>query len=233
MQTKTKIILATIIVLFVFSLIVAYFVVRDLNVEEQLETEIINYQLALTSGGEPNESIVSSGDYEIVEKQLKAYLKEVNGLYNNVNNALNNKQISNNLTISNYLNDGPGFVNTKNYFQEMKDSLDENYENYQSAFTDEKINEYIDNEDVSNYYKNYFKKLINNEDLNINMTNEVKTDIDKMKEILNKQEKVIDFLIANSSQWQIVNNTLIFYNSDLESSYNTYVQEIEKLKKKA
>ncbi len=229
MQTKTKIILATIIVLFVFSLIVAYFVVRDLNVEEQLETEIINYQLALTSGGEPNESIVSSGDYEIVEKQLKAYLKEVNGLYNNVNNALNNKQISNNLTISNYLNDGPGFVNTKNYFQEMKDSLDENYENYQSAFTDEKINEYIDNEDVSNYYKNYFKKLINNEDLNINMTNEVKTDIDKMKEILNKQEKVIDFLIANSSQWQIVNNTLIFYNSDLESTYNTYVEEIDNL----
>lgn len=229
MQTKTKIILATIIVLFVFSLIVAYFVVRDLNVEDQLETEIINYQLALTSGGEPNESIVSSGDYEIVEKQLKAYLKEVNGLYNNVNNALNNKQISNNLTISNYLNDGPGFVNTKNYFQEMKDSLDENYENYQSAFTDEKINEYIDNEDVSNYYKNYFKKLINNEDLNINMTNEVKTDIDKMKEILNKQEKVIDFLIANSSQWQIVNNTLIFYNSDLESTYNTYVEEIDNL----
>lgn len=229
MQTKTKIILATIIVLFVFSLIVAYFVVRDLNVEDQLETEIINYQLALTSGGEPNESIVSSGDYEIVEKQLKAYLKEVNGLYNNVNNALNNKQISNNLTISNYLNDGPGFVNTKNYFQEMKDSLDENYENYQSAFTDEKINEYIDNEDVSNYYKNYFKKLINNEDLNINMTNEVKTDIDKMKEILNKQEEVIDFLIANSSQWQIVNNTLIFYNSDLESTYNTYVEEIDNL----
>lgn len=229
MQTKTKIILATIIVLFVFSLIVAYFVVRDLNVEDQLETEIINYQLALTSGGEPNESIVSSGDYEIVEKQLKAYLKEVNGLYNNVNNALNNKQISNNLTISNYLNDGPGFVNTKNYFQEMKDSLDENYENYQSAFTDEKINEYIDNEDVSNYYKNYFKKLINNEDLNINMTNEVKTDIDKMKEILNKQEDVIDFLIANSSQWQIVNNTLIFYNSDLESTYNTYVEEIDNL----
>ena len=229
MQTKTKIILATIIVLFVFSLIVAYFVVRDLNVEEQLETEIINYQLALTSGGEPNESIVSSGDYEIVEKQLKAYLKEVNGLYNNVNNALNNKQISNNLTISNYLNDGPGFVNTKNYFREMKDSLDENYENYQSAFTDEKINEYIDNEDVSNYYKNYFKKLINNEDLNINMTNEVKTDIDKMKEILNKQEEVIDFLIANSSQWQIVNNTLIFYNSDLESTYNTYVEEIDNL----
>lgn len=229
MQTKTKIILATIIVLFVFSLIVAYFVVRDLNVEDQLETEIINYQLALTSGGEPNESIVSSGDYEIVEKQLKAYLKEVNGLYNNVNNALNNKQISNNLTISNYLNDGPGFVNTKNYFQEMKDSLDENYENYQSAFTDEKINEYIDNEDVSNYYKNYFKKLINNEDLNINMTNEVKIDIDKMKEILNKQEEVIDFLIANSSQWQIVNNTLIFYNSDLESTYNTYVEEIDNL----
>ncbi len=229
MQTKTKIILATIIVLFVFSLIVAYFVVRDLNVEDQLETEIINYQLALTSGGEPNESIVSSGDYEIVEKQLKAYLKEVNGLYNNVNNALNNKQISNNLTISNYLNDGPGFVNTKNYFQEMKDSLDENYENYQSAFTDEKINEYIDNENVSNYYKNYFKKLINNEDLNINMTNEVKTDIDKMKEILNKQEEVIDFLIANSSQWQIVNNTLIFYNSELESTYNTYVEEIDNL----
>ena len=229
MQTKTKIILATIIVLFVFSLIVAYFVVRDLNVEEQLETEIINYQLALTSGGEPNESIVSSGDYEIVEKQLKAYLKEVNGLYNNVNNALNNKQISNNLTISNYLNDGPGFVNTKNYFQEMKDSLDENYENYQSAFTDEKINEYIDNENVSNYYKNYFKKLISNEDLNINMTSEVKTDIDKMKEILNKQEEVIDFLIANSSQWQIVNNTLIFYNSDLESTYNTYVEEIDNL----
>lgn len=229
MQTKTKIILATIIVLFAFSLIVAYFVVRDLNVEDQLETEIINYQLALTSGGEPNESIVSSGDYEIVEKQLKAYLKEVNGLYNNVNNALNNKQISNNLTISNYLNDGPGFVNTKNYFQEMKDSLDENYENYQSAFTDEKINEYIDNENVSNYYKNYFKKLINNEDLNINMTNEVKTDIDKMKEILNKQEEVIDFLIANSSQWQIVNNTLIFYNSDLESTYNTYVEEIDNL----
>ena len=230
MTKKGKIVLAIVIVLAIIVGLLIYFVSRDLSVERELKEEIKNYHNSLVENKEiDKENIVTTGDYAIVEKALKEYLSDCNTHYNDLNNVVNDQQINNNLTVQNIEADGPNFTATKQYFIDISDRLSNAEEVYLNDFEDKTIMSYIEDETVSDYYKDFYYDLATNEDVMISEKNDFDSSIDKLNNILNKQEEMIDFLITNQLNWRIMNGALVFFDNNLATTYNTYTEELNKL----
>lgn len=230
MTTKGKIILVVAIVLVVITGLLIYFVSHDLGVEKELKGEIKTYHNALVQSGEVNKNeIVTTGDYQVVEKALKEYLSDCNMHYNELNTILSDQQINNNLTIQNIETDGPNFVATKQYFTDYQNKINNAYEVYLNDFKKKTIMNYIENENVSDYYKNFYYDLATNEDVMLSEKNAFDSTIERINKILNKQEEIIDFLIANQVNWRITNGSLVFFDENLTTTYNTYTEELNKL----
>lgn len=230
MTKKGKIILAVVIVLVIFVGLLIYFVSHDLSVERQLKEEIKNYHNSLVQNQKiDKENIVTSGDYAVVEKALKEYLSDCNTHYNELNNVVNDQQVNNNLTVQNIQTDGPNFVTTKQYFTDISDKLSRAREVYLNDFKKKTIMSYIEDESVSDYYKNFYYDLATNEDVMISEKNDFNDSIDKLNNILNKQEEMIDFLVTNQLNWRIMNGALVFFDNNLATTYNNYTDELNKL----
>ena len=134
MKKKIFIILGIILVLIIVALAiaVAYTVFQDLRQESKLKTEIEEI-LDLSNVEEFNEerireklnSIVTTGDYAVLEKAYKQYLSDQLDNMIEIASLLNDENITNCLTVENYKTDGPKFEKTKQYISNTIQKLEE------------------------------------------------------------------------------------------------------------
>ena len=66
------------------------------------------------------DTIVTTGDYAIVEQAVKAYLKESVNYTLEIKALLDDEQMANIVTADNYETDGPDFVQTSQYLSDSK-----------------------------------------------------------------------------------------------------------------
>lgn len=202
---KKKILIILGIIITIILGIITYFVVTDLNQEEKLRTELteINNLVAIYENIDMNktnkklDTIITTGDYAIVEKAFKDYLKD--NFINSIEmiNLLNDERITKSLTIENYKEDGKDFKNTKAYLSETITNL-ENYKNkYYEFLTEEKAMSYINNKNLDSYYIDFYKdEFVKNIETNKN-DKTIENSINDVISLLQNSEKVINFLIDN------------------------------------
>ncbi len=230
MARRGKIILVLVIILVIIIGLLIYFVSRDLAIERQLKAEIKNYHNDLVDNKEVDpDNIVTSGDYAKVEKALKEYLSACNTHFNDLNDILNDEQINNNVTIQNIQTDGPNFATTKQFFVDIADNLNNSYDTFLNDFDDKTVMSYLDDDSISDYYKKFYYNLATNEDIMISKEDYFDDTIEKINKILNKQEEMINFLIANQTNWQVINSELIFYDDNLATIYSNYNEELNQI----
>ena len=205
---------------------VIYFVISDLNKEKDLLNEMDSiYELMENNNQEELtkklSEVISTGDYAIVEKAAKDYIKDLYEVTTNIASIISDDKIMTLTTYENFENDGPDFTESKKYIEETKENL-ENYKNlYAELYTEEKELSYLSKQLDEYYIDFYLNYLIGNQDNQEDIAN-----IETIINILSASENVIDFLIDNKDAWKLNNNMISFNSEELSNQYNDLILKI-------
>ncbi len=231
---KKKILLGVGIVVLVFAGIVGYMVVSDLGQEDKLKEELNSLNELVNADNidldliyERLDRTVTKDDYAKVEKSFKTYLKDSFDNSIEIVNLLNDERITTSLTATNYVEDGPDFINTKAYLNETKTKLEECKTKYQEFLTYDKVMSYIENKNLDSYYIDLYKdEYVGDMDNTISEDDEMVTSINEIIELLNNTEEIIDFLIANKGSWNVEGENINFDTNALANQYDVLLNKL-------
>lgn len=228
---KKKVLIIIVILAIIILGLIAYFVVSDFMQEDKLKAEL-NELSQLSNAENINidkinqklDTIVTKDDYAIVERAFKDYLSDSFENSLEIASILNDERITESLTPENYKNDGPEFTSTKEYLTKTIEQLEYCKNKYNEFFTDEKAMSYINDKNLDEYYVNLYKEEIVGDLSNTDKT--VENSIDEVISMLDKSEKIIDFLIENKDSWEIENDNIIFDDTDLSREYDDLISQL-------
>ena len=228
-----KILIAIFVIVAIVIGVVAYFVLSDYQQEEKLTaelTEISNLSnsenMDINKINEMLDRTVTKGDYAVVERACKEYLKDSFDNIVKIAEVMNDDKITNVLTVSNYQEDGKEFTNTKNYITTTKQTLEDCKAKYVEFFTQEKAMSYINDKGLDSYYTDLYKNEFVG-DIESQYTDKtVENSIDEILGILNVYEEVINFLVENQNSWEISNDNIVFNSQSLSDQYTELVNKL-------
>ena len=163
-------------------------------------------------------TITTSGDYVLVKKAAKNYLKDKEKLFKEMYEILDNSDnIENLLMIDNIKTDSKEFVNTLSLINNTGSKLTKLRDEYQSLTSKEKIESYLskklrEDDYYNDYYLNELMTDMMNNQKNLDAINEYLATVSKLKDIFT-------FLKENKDNWNLENDKIMF-NS--EALYNYY-----------
>lgn len=223
---KVLIIIGVILALFIA--VIAVLIVKDFNQEEKLRQELneidsmINFEdFDYDAVNERLGKTISSGDYLVVEKAAKKYLKDTIDITLTIVNILNDEKLVNILTAENYKNDGPNFINSKLYIKNTKEELENNKTKILNQMNNETVLSYVENKNLDSYYIDFYKSLSFSSEAEINKNKqEMEDSIDSVIDMLNVYDEIIDFLIENKNEWTIEGEYIVFSTEQLGNQYD-------------
>lgn len=185
--------------------------------QTSLDYEIIEQKLSTN---------VSKGDYLVVEKAVKQYLSDALASMKELQSVVDDDRITTLLTIDNYAEDGPDFVNTKEYIQNTRTTLENLKNEFISYTTQEKMDEYISDKGLDEYYIELYNELMGGDKIMQADIEELESSLDSIINMLSNTEVVIDFLIENKDSWQLQGENIVFFSNDLVNEYNELTSNI-------
>lgn len=185
--------------------------------QTSLDYEIIEQKLSTN---------VSKGDYLVVEKAVKQYLSDALASMKELQSVVDDDRITTLLTIDNYAEDGPDFVNTKEYIQNTRTTLENLKNEFISYTTQEKMDEYISDKGLDEYYIELYNELMGGDEIMQADIEELESSLDSIINMLNNTEVVIDFLIENKDSWELQGENIVFFSNDLVNEYNELTSNI-------
>ena len=223
-----KILIAIGVVVALIVLLLTIIIIKDLNQEEKLRQELneidslINFdEFDYDKVNERLGKTISSGDYLVVEKAAKKYLKDTIDITLNYVNLVSDEQFSNVLTLENYQEDGPDFINTKLYIKNTKEQIEDNKNKILNQFNNETVLSYIENKNLDSYYIDFYKSLAFSSEAEITKNKqEIEQNINEIINTLNVYDEVINFLITNKNDWIIEGEYIVFSNEEIHDQYN-------------
>lgn len=230
---KKKIFIGIGIIVALFVALIAFSVYRDLKEENKLVEEVNKIvELSEKEDIDMNEinklidRTVTKREYKVVEESIKEYLKDAFANIMVMYDVLNDDDLVNILTLDNYQNDGPNFVNTLKYINETKIQLEDAKNKYSEFLTETKVMSYIENKDLDDYYIDLYKELAIG-DLEEELNDQtVQNSINEVIELLEKEEVVINFLIKNKNSWYIEGENIVFETDTLVNEYNELISKL-------
>lgn len=176
------------------------------------------------------DTIVTNGDYAIIEQAVKNYLKESVNYSLEIKALLDDEQMTNIVTSDNYQNDGPNFVQSTQYLSDSKAKLEEAKTKFPEMFTEEKIMSYIDGKIDNQYYIDFYKEVAIGNEAELMPQEEIDTinsSLDTVINILNIEEEMINLLKENKGTWSIEDGMIMFSSDSVLTTYNDLVTELQ------
>ena len=209
-------------------------IVKDLNQEEKLRQELneidslINFSdFDYDTVNERLGKTISNGDYLVVEKAAKKYLKDTIDIILEIVDIMEDETLTSILTAQNYLEDGPNFINSKIYIKNTKEQLENYKTKVLKQFDNEIVLSYIENKNLDSYYVDFYKSLsFSSEAEKNNNKQDMEESIDSIINMLNVYDEVIDFLIANKNDWVVEDGYIIFENEQLSEEYSNLLLKL-------
>ena len=224
---KKKIIILVVVILSIilvaFTFILFTSVKKDLKIESSLTKEVTELNLLIENNDNSNintrlNTITTSGDYVLVEKAAKNYLKDKEKLFKEMYEILDNSDnIENLLMIDNIKADGKEFTNTISLINNTGSKLTKLRDEYQSLSSREKIESYLSKKlREDDYYNDYYLN-----ELMVDMMNNQKNldAINKYLATVSKLKDIFTFLRENKDNWNLENDKIMFSS---ETLYNYY-----------
>ena len=210
-------------------------VVNDFRQEDILRQEMLEFEnltraenIDLDQIDQKIREIKTTGDYGVLEKAMKDYLADVVNASVSIANVLNDERIINALTPENYVEDGPDFVQTKQFLEEAKGEIEQYKEEVLTLLTNEGAMTYIEDKNLDQYYIDLYKEIALSEDTAIEESNtELENSLDEMMKLLDVETQIINFLSENKDAWEIQGENIIFNNQTLQDQYNEYISQIQ------
>ena len=204
-------------------------IVQENKLDKELTklSELVNQEnIDLGSVYEVLNQTVTKGDYAKVEKAFKNYLKDNFDTTIKISEILNDEQLLNILTANNYLKDGKDFLVTKAYIEQTRTNLTQYQNDYNEFFTKEKAKSYINKQELDEYYVDlYMEQYVGDIETDSN-SDVVDESIDEILNILNIYEEVINLLANNKDEWQIIDENIVFDDTELSNEYDELVNKL-------
>lgn len=209
-------------------------IVKDLNQEEKLRQELNEIDSLINFSNFDYDTVnerlgktISNGDYLVVEKAAKKYLKDTIDIILEIADIMEDETLTSILTAQNYLEDGPNFINSKIYIKNTKEQLENYKTKVLKQFDNETVLSYIENKNLDSYYVDFYKSLSFSSEAEINNNKQdMEESIDSIINMLNVYDEVIDFLIANKNDWVVEDGYIIFENEQLSEEYSNLLLKL-------
>ena len=230
MKKKILITLAVLVIIVVG--IIAFFVVSDIQQEKKFNDEMLALEnmmntdeLDFESIYEKKDLIVTKGDYGIIEKAIKSYIKDTALVAEKIIDAMNSEEFGAIISIENFEEDGKEFTESKEFIKTTRENLEQYKEEYGNQFDEEKIMSYINDKNLDEYYVDLYKNEVLTVSQEDNQT--VQDSIDQVIDLLDKMEDAIDYLIENKDDWNVIDGSLMFLDQDKLDEYQDILSRIE------
>ena len=195
--------------------------------KKTLEKEVKNIKEKDINNYEYSKNTKTYLEYKKIEEAIKEYMKEYSDNIKEVNNIINDDEIRDILSATNYEKDGKEFNNSTKLLTEKIKEFNEAIDKLYELNTEEKIMSYINNKNTTDKYIEIYKKYMLEEE---NLENNKRV-IDNLKEkgtkILNTDLEVINLLKSNPDSWTVTEDKISFYSNSLMEKYNTLISNIE------
>ncbi len=210
-------------------------VVKDLKQEDTLRQEMLEFEnltraenIDFDKIDQKIREIKTTGDYGVLEKAMKDYLADVVNATVSIADILNDERIVNALTPENYVEDGPDFVQTKQFLEEAKEKMEQYKTEVLKLLSNEGAMSYIENKNLDDYYIDLYKEIALSEDTAIEEDNaELEASLDEAMSVIDTESQVINFLAENKSGWEIQGENIVFNSEELQNQYDELVSQIQ------
>lgn len=207
-----------IVVAIVIVVVLAVLIVAGMFVNDIAQQAIISQEIEkINKAGTVDEEIKAKGKYAELEKTIKDYVLEYQGVAKEIQEQYKNEKFTNILAAENLQNDGPEFVESKKLIsdvttkgEEVKTKLAEMVsEDYKVKLAEEK--------GLNGKYKDLLIQ-------NLKLEQELKTvnsTIDNVNNYLAKIDDVFNYLKENKDNWKVNNNRVEFTQMSMVTKYNS------------
>ena len=128
---------------------------------------------------------------------------------------------------SNDVNNLPEFKETKQYLVNTQKTLELSKKILMENMTDEKVMTYIESKNVDTYYIDLYKELaIGEESVTEEDRKAIESSLDDIINVLQVEQEVIDFLVANKGKWEVEDENIVFEQDSLIQEYNELLEKI-------
>lgn len=232
---KKKIIIVILVIIAIIAAFIGYMVISDLNQENKFYDEfseisdLMDFENSIDDATKKEinsrlDRTVTKGDYAVVEKALKSYLKDFFDNASEMNDTISDDKIITLLTVENYESDGKDFAKSKEYISSTIQKLEKCKENISELLTKEKAMSYIENENLDSYYVDLYEKEFADEIASQDFS--IDDSIDELIQLLNKSKDILNLLSDNQDSWEIEGENIVFSNDSVANKYNELVDSL-------
>ena len=240
MKRTSKALTAAILIFYslfiVFAFAVVFFVIRGIKEEVTLENEFSAIEDLIDNSSIDNTQIdymlnnfVTTGDYLNVEKAIKDYLEDLLVECRRLDNIFQSKDLTNVLSLYNFDADAPYFYESQNiienYYQELKNIKT----NLINLLDTDSIISYAEAYQLQDYYLDYFKNLIIDENMLNTNRNDIENNLDYALNTLDIYKELFELLSNNVDSWTMDEDYIYFDNDNLLEEYNRLIEIINNM----
>ena len=240
MKRTSKALTAAILIFYslfiVFAFAVGFFVITGIKEEVTLENEFSAIEDLIDNSSIDNTQIdymlnnfVTTGDYLNVEKAIKDYLEDLLVECRRLDNIFQSQDLTNVLSLYNFDADAPYFYESQhiieNYYQELKNIKT----NLINLLDTDSIISYAEAYQLQDYYLDYFKNLIIDENMLNTNRNDIENSLDYALNTLDIYKELFELLSNNVDSWTIDEDYIYFDNDNLLEEYNRLIEIINNM----
>ena len=229
-----KIIIGIVIVVVIFLGLIFFMVFKELQEEDILKQEIINYSNKDLSKDNYPIEVKTTGDRAYVEEAVKKYYKSLSDSVKTINSLLNDEELTNILTINSLRNDSPNYLKSHTLISNTKSKVTKELENISSLCEEDTIKNLIDKDKLndSEYYYDFYLDLMYTEK-DIEMLNSTKEEMEalsnNLNEFLDKVDEILTFLETNANYIEYTDTDIYISDDNILNEYNNLIEELTTL----
>lgn len=213
-----------------FGCVIFYSVNQELKIENNLSEidYLVNYDMFDPRIDDLLNNYVTSGNYLVVEKATKEYLKDILYYARRIDELNDNEEFIMVLSMENFYSDMPEFNDSLRIIADVSLEITDIQENFVNLLQEDVVLSYLD-DNIFSYYKDYYKDLIFDADSIEDDALTVESNLDFVLSVLDLYEEFYTFLSDNKDDWIVDGEYIYFSNTDLEEEYLDILYRIENI----
>lgn len=229
-----KIFILVALIVLVIGAAIGYLVVDELQQEDILKQEIINFSNKDLVTGDFEVKVKTKGDYAYIEEAIKNYYKELSNNIKILNSYLTDENLIKILSAENISSDGPSFVNSYKLLEDTKANSVKAMEEIANLCKEDTIKNLLDKKMVDDYsYELYLDLMYSKEDLADMkiISDDMQALSNNLNTFLDKVIGILKFLEGNANMWSIEEGQLYFKSTALVNEYNNLYNDLTEFSK--
>ena len=213
-----------------FGSVIFYSVNQELKIENDLSEidYLVNYDMFDPRIDDLLNNYVTSGNYLVVEKATKEYLKDILYYARRIDELNDNEEFIMVLSMENFYGDMPEFNDSLRIISDVSLEITDIQDNFVNLLQEDVVLSYLD-DNIFSYYKDYYKELIFDADSIEDDALTVESNLDFVLSVLDLYEEFYTFLSDSKDDWIIDGEYIYFSNTDLEEEYLDILYRIENI----